>query len=167
MFDLKKYRGVTFMTLKNHAKFEEKLTCGLENDIRNLANCHQNTLEWSKLGLWWDPFTQSRKCMIWVLNFDPSTQVSKMCTLIGTFRSKYMTFDLRKYRGVIFRDTEVSCKIWRKNWLLVCKMIWEIWKILTRTSKTLPSKCQSWNFDAILLSKVENAWAEKLQRSYV
>ena len=26
------------MTLKNKAKFEEKLTCGLENNMRNLAN---------------------------------------------------------------------------------------------------------------------------------
>ena len=25
------------MTLKTDAKFEEKLTCGLENDMRNLA----------------------------------------------------------------------------------------------------------------------------------
>ena len=25
------------------AKFEEKLTCGLENDMRNLADFHQNT----------------------------------------------------------------------------------------------------------------------------
>ena len=31
------------MTLKSDAKFEEKLTCGLENDMRNLANFHQNT----------------------------------------------------------------------------------------------------------------------------
>ena len=31
------------MTLKSHAKFEEKLTCGLENDMRNLANFHQST----------------------------------------------------------------------------------------------------------------------------
>ena len=31
------------MTLKCHAKFEEKLTCGLENDMRNLAKAHQNT----------------------------------------------------------------------------------------------------------------------------
>ena len=31
------------MTLKRHAKFEEKLTCGLENDMRNLANFHQST----------------------------------------------------------------------------------------------------------------------------
>ena len=26
------------MTMKNDAKFEEKLTCGLENDVRNMAN---------------------------------------------------------------------------------------------------------------------------------
>ena len=54
------------------SKFEEKLTCGLENDMRNLANFHQNT-----------------------------------------------------------------------------------WK------------CQNWYFHGILLSKVENAWAKNLQRSYV
>ena len=31
------------MTLECDAKFEEKLTCGLENDMRNLANFYQNT----------------------------------------------------------------------------------------------------------------------------
>ena len=31
------------MTLKSDAKFEEKLTCGLENDMGNLANFHQIT----------------------------------------------------------------------------------------------------------------------------
>ena len=31
------------MTLKGREKFEEKLTCGLENDMRNLANFSQNT----------------------------------------------------------------------------------------------------------------------------
>ena len=30
MFELKKY-----MTLENDANFEEKVTCGLENDMRN------------------------------------------------------------------------------------------------------------------------------------
>ena len=30
------------MTLKSHAKFEEKLACGLENDTKNSANFHQN-----------------------------------------------------------------------------------------------------------------------------
>ena len=31
------------MALKTDAEFEEKLTCGLENDIGNLANFHQIT----------------------------------------------------------------------------------------------------------------------------
>ena len=40
------------MTLKRDAKFEEKLTCYLENDMKNFANFHQST----------------RKCQKW--NFD-------------------------------------------------------------------------------------------------
>ena len=39
MFDLKKYRGVIFHDTEGVVKFEEKLTCGLEND-GNMANFH-------------------------------------------------------------------------------------------------------------------------------
>ena len=46
------------------------------------------------------------------------SKVSKICTLIGPFCAKCITFDLKKYRGVIFYDTEESCKIWKKNWLV-------------------------------------------------
>ena len=42
-FDLKNTEDVSFMTLKSHAKFKDKLTCGLENDMKNLPNFHQNT----------------------------------------------------------------------------------------------------------------------------
>ena len=38
-----------------------------------------------------------------------------------------------------------------------------VWQIFTRTTW----RCQNWGFDGILLSKVENAWAKNLQRSYV
>ena len=38
------------MTLESDAKFEEKLTCGLENDVRNLANFHQSTRKYQN----WD-----------------------------------------------------------------------------------------------------------------
>ena len=31
------------MTLMSHAKFEERLTCGLENGMRNLVNFDQST----------------------------------------------------------------------------------------------------------------------------
>ena len=41
--------------------------------------------------------------------------VSKLCTLIGPFCGKHITFDLKKYREVIFHDTELSCRIWRKT----------------------------------------------------
>ena len=90
-------------------------------------------------------------------------EVSKICTLMGSFRPKYIIFELKKYRGVIFHDTEEWCKIWRKtdllfekwqeefgkfspehskvpklrlwwdplNWLIVSKLTWEIWWVLT------------------------------------
>ena len=34
---------LSYMTLNSDAKFEEKLTCGLENDLQNLANFQQST----------------------------------------------------------------------------------------------------------------------------
>ena len=39
-FELKKYKGVT---LTSDSKFEEKLTCDLEDDMMNLAIFHQST----------------------------------------------------------------------------------------------------------------------------
>ena len=49
------------------------------------------------------------------------SKVSKICTFISPYCAcaKYLMFDLKKYRGVIFHDTEGWCKIWRKtdlNW---------------------------------------------------
>ena len=41
MFELKAQK-VSFKTLKD-AKFEEKLTCGLEIDMMNVANLHHRT----------------------------------------------------------------------------------------------------------------------------
>ena len=43
------------------------------------------------------------------------SKVSKIYALIGPFRAMYIMFDLKKYRGVIFHDTEESCKILRKT----------------------------------------------------
>ena len=39
------------MKLESDAKFEEKLTCGLENVMMNLANFYQSTRKSQKLGL--------------------------------------------------------------------------------------------------------------------
>ena len=42
-------------------------------------------------------------------------KMSKIYTLTGCFWSKYVIFQLKKYRGVIFHDTREWCKIWRKT----------------------------------------------------
>ena len=52
-----------------------------------------------------------------LVNFDQSTQISKICSVICPFCAKYITFDEKKYRGVTFNDTDESCKIWRKTGL--------------------------------------------------
>ena len=41
------------MTLESDVQFEEKLTCGLENDIRNLANFHQSTRKSQNWDFYW------------------------------------------------------------------------------------------------------------------
>ena len=40
--------------------------------------------------------------------------VSTISTLMGFFCTKCIMFELKKYRGVIFHDTEKWWKIWRK-----------------------------------------------------
>ena len=64
------------MTMRNDAKFEEKLTLGCKNDMWNLVN------------------------------FYPATQKFEHFTSMGYFCPKYMRFELKKYRGVTFHDTE-------------------------------------------------------------
>ena len=102
-------------------------------------------IESLKLAYWWDPLIQSRKsvslkstekchgneewCKIW-RGIDFSFQnwheefdkfwpkhfkVSKIFILMCSFWAKYILFELKKYRGVIFHDTEEWCKIWRKT----------------------------------------------------
>ena len=41
------------------------------------------------------------------------SKVSKIFTLIGSFWAKYILFELKKYRGIIFHETEEGYKIWR------------------------------------------------------
>ena len=53
MFELKKYRELYFMTPESDAKFEEKVTCGLENDMKNWANFHQSTRKSQNWDFYW------------------------------------------------------------------------------------------------------------------
>ena len=82
---LKFIEELRVMTMKNDTKIEEELTCHFKIDMRNFAN------------------------------FDPNTRKSKTFVLIGSLWPKYILFELQKYRGVIFYDTEEMCKFWRKT----------------------------------------------------
>ena len=65
------------MTLNIDATFEGKLTFGLKNDMRNLANFHQKMFESLKIG-----------------------------TLMGSFYPKWKMYDLKIYRGVLYHENE-------------------------------------------------------------
>ena len=146
------------MTLKSDEKFEDKLTCCLENDMRNFENFHQRTRKcqnWSfdkillskveniwALNLWWSYVSWQWKMIQklnrnWLVvlkltwtsqNLTQAHENSKKIFLIGSLWPKYILFELEKYRGVIFHDTEELCKFWRKTdqWFEKRQEIWQI-----------------------------------------
>ena len=69
------------MTRKSDAKFEEKLTLGSKNDVKNLVN-------------------------IWL-----TVASLEICTLICYFCRKYIMFESKKYRGVMKTNWLVLCKM--------------------------------------------------------
>ena len=114
--------------------------------------CHGNE-KWSKIWRGSDLSVQN-----WHEEFDKfwpeHSKISKICTLMGFFWTKYIMFDLKKYRGVMFGSTEYWCNIWRKTDLSFQKWHEEFSKF----SPEHVRKSKNWNFDGILLFKVENVW---------
>ena len=51
----------------------------------------------------------------------------------------------------------------KRNSLLVSKLTWEIWQILTWALESL----KNLHFNGLLLTKVYNVWAKKVQKSYL
>ena len=126
MFDLKKYRGVTFHGTKECFKIWRKTDLLFEK-WQKFGTFSLEHLKVSKLGLWWDPFVQSRKamplkfteelCVITMksnakfeeeltchfktdmsnlMNFDSSTWKSKKLLFNWLLWPKYIMFELRK-----------------------------------------------------------------------
>ena len=94
---------------------------------------------WCKI--WWGTELSIQS---WHEEFDEfwpeHSKISKICTLIDCFWPKYIMFELKKYRGVIFDGTEDWCKIWRKTDLCFQKWHEEFSKFLPehlRKSKNL------------------------------
>ena len=119
------------MALENDAKFKEKLTCSFKYHTRNLVNFH------------------------------PTPQKFENVFSMGSFCPKYTRFELQKYRGVIFYDTEQWCKVWINPDLVISKMTWRIgWTFISA------SKVWKLYFDVLFLSKAYNVSARKFYRNY-
>ena len=119
------------MTLKSDPKFEEKLTCGLENEMRNLGNFHQST--WKSQNWDFDEIVLWKVENPWAQNFTE-----------GLF-----VLTLRMIKNL------------KRNWLVVSKLAWGIWRILTWALESL----KVLHFSGFLVMNVYNVSAKKVQRS--
>ena len=63
LFELQKYRGVIFHDTEELCKFWRKTDQWFEKRHEKFGKFSPEHLKVSKLGLWWDPFVQSRKGM--------------------------------------------------------------------------------------------------------
>ena len=59
--------------------------------------------------------------------------------------------------GELCVDNEEWCKNLNVNWLVISKLTWGIWRILTGALENL----KNLHFNGLLLNKVYNVWAKK------
>ena len=60
-FELQKYKGVIFRDTEEICKFWRKSDLWFERRLEKFGKSSPEHLKVSKVGLWWDPFVQSRK----------------------------------------------------------------------------------------------------------
>ena len=111
LFQLKKNRGVIFHETEEGYKISRGINLSFKN--------------------WHKEF----------VNFWPErSKVSKIFTLMGSLWTKYILFEVKKYRGVILHEIEEGYKIWRginskfQNW---DKEFDKIWPEHSKASKIL------------------------------
>ena len=113
LFELKKYRGVIFQEIEEGYKIWREIDLTIQN--------------------WHEEFDK-----FWLEH----SKFSKIFTLIVSFLAKYILFELKKYRGVIFHGTEEGYKIWTKTDLLLGKWHEEFTKCSPEHSKV--SQLELW-----------------------
>ena len=172
------------MTLESDAKFEEKLTC-LENDMSNLANFHESTRKFQNWNF--DKILLSKVENVWALNLQWSS-ASWQWRMIQKFKRNWLVVLKLTWTSQNLTGALEKCNFLKKNWLLVTKVYiawatkvqrsylswhWGVMQILKKDwpvvwkkdMRNLANfhqstwKCQNWNFDGILLSKVEKVWS--------
>ena len=113
LFEIKKYRRVIFHETEKGYKIWKGIDLQFQNWDKEFDKC------WPK-----------------------NSKASKNFTLIGSFWAKHVLFELKKYRGVFFHQTEEGYKIWRETDLLLGKWHEEFGKFSPEHSKV--SKLELW-----------------------
>ena len=142
----KKHREVFFYDTEELCKIWRK-TCGLQNEMRNLANFNQNT--WKCQNWYFHKIFLSKIENTCAKNLQRSydtvmtlhnefdkfwlehSKVSKNYSFIGCLWPKYIMFEVKKYMP-LKRDAKL-----RKKWLVVWKITWWIWQIFTKALENL------------------------------
>ena len=106
LLELKKYRRIIFYETEEGYKIWREIELSFQN--------------------WHKEFDK-----IWTKH----SKVSKIFILMGSFWAKYILFELKKYRGIIFHETEEGYKIWRGIKLSFQKWYKEFEKIWAEHSK--------------------------------
>ena len=111
-FDLKQSGGVIFHDTEEWCKIWRKTDLWFGNDMRNLANFYQSTWKISRLGLWWDPFIQSRTCIslkfteefcVMIMNNDAKFEEKLTCRFkIGMINLTNLTRALKSLKNLHF-----------------------------------------------------------------
>ena len=78
----------------------------------------------------------------------------------GLFFPKYTRFELQKYRGIIFHDTEQWCKIWINPDVVVSKMAWGIgWTFIRALKRLKNCTLMAWKVEEKLtLGSKNDTW---------
>ena len=132
-FRWKSTEELSFMTLKSDTKFGEESTCRLK-----LTRGIWKILTWALESLKYFPFNGLLLSKIYVF-------------WAKTVQRSYLSWHWKVMQNL------------KGNWLVVSKLTWGIWQILTRALESL----KNFHFNVLLLSKVYIVWAKKVQRSYL
>ena len=98
------------------------------------------------------------------------SKISKIFTLMGFFRAKYILFKLKKYKGIIFHETEEGYKIRRgtglsfQNWHKQFDKFWPEHLKVLKIFTLIGPFYTFFHFNRLLLYIF---WAKKVQRGYL
>ena len=127
--------------------------------------CHDNE-EWCKIWRGLDLQVQNRHEQFDKL-WPKHSKMSKICTLMGCFWSKYIMFELKKvHRSYVWLHWRLMQNL-KEKWLVLLKITWRIWQVFVHRLKSshfiLESKMAELNKNNLVNLVVQNNQIDQMQ----